>query len=123
MCMFGRISTGISFLVFCLSLLCSGQVYTQQIGIPFIKSFSKELYGYGTQNWEVDQDHQGVLYFANNDGMVSFDGRNWELFRLPSKTICRSLLVHGDEIYVGGQNEFGKFVKDVEEKWKFIFAP
>jgi len=70
-------------------------------------------YHAGQQNWMIDQGVDGHMYFANNDGVLEFDGLNWNLYSLPKGIIARSLLVLDDgRIYVGGFNEFGYFVAD-----------
>ena len=44
------------------------------IGLPEIINYSKQAYKAGTQNWDICQDKNGILYFANNEGLLSFDG-------------------------------------------------
>lgn len=91
----------------------------QHLGVPFVSSYSKLDYGFGTQNWNLGQDTSGVMYFANNDGLLKFDGHRWTIYRLPNKTICRSILVTDSVIYAGGQNEFGRFISDPQQGWKY----
>ena len=83
------------------------------IGLPEINNFQKIQYKAGLQNWDFRQDQKGVLYIANNEGMLSYDGSNWNLHPLPNKTIVRSLEIVADSIiYVGGQGEMGYFSPD-----------
>jgi len=83
------------------------------IGTPFIKNYTKADYNAGQQNWKIDQGQDGRLYFANNDGILEFDGLNWNLHRLPKRIIARSIFVSEDgRIYTGGFNEFGYFEPD-----------
>lgn len=92
----------------------------QNLGIPIIKGFSKESYDGGSQNWDVIQDRNGIMYFANSDGMMSFDGTTWEIYPLPNLTIVRSLAIsEAGIIYAGGQNEFGRFIPDERGIWKY----
>ena len=80
------------------------------IGLPDILNYPKQVYGAGTQNWDMKQDAGGVMYFANNEGLLSFDGTYWSLYPLPNKTIVRSVMISKDnKIYVGGQDEIGVF--------------
>mgnify|MGYP000443941963 FL=1 len=80
------------------------------IGLPDIINYSKLSYNAGLQNWDVKQDKNGIVYFANNEGLLSFDGKNWKLYPLPNKTIVRSVAIGSDhKIYVGGQDELGYF--------------
>ncbi len=80
------------------------------IGIPGIINYTKQQYNAGSQNWGIGQDAQGILYFANNNGLLSFDGTFWRLYPLPNKTIVRTLSIdQNNRIYVGGQGEIGYF--------------
>lgn len=80
------------------------------IGIPNIVNYSKMAYQAGSQNWSIAQDEQGIMYFANTDGLLSFDGVFWRLYPLPNKTVVRSVAAGRDNrIYVGGQKEIGFF--------------
>jgi len=77
-------------------------------GAPFIRNFSPKEYGYDTQNWSVVQDHRGIMYFGNNDGLIEFDGTHWRLIKLEQNSHVRALSRDKNgTIYVGGRNEFG----------------
>lgn len=93
--------------------------YGQMLGTPFVDSYSKTVYGYGTQNWDIDQAANGTLYFANNDGLLEFDGAQWTLFPLPNRTVLRSISVQDRVIFAGGQNEFGRYELHPELKWAY----
>ncbi len=83
------------------------------IGIPFTTNYPNEVYQAGTQNWDIDQHPNGFMFFANNNGLLQYDGINWQLFPLKNKTIARSLhITDKGRIYVGGQGEFGFFEPD-----------
>lgn len=87
--------------------LCGQNV---NIGIPPVRNFPKKAYTAGTQNWEAAQDSRGVLYFANNEGLLQYDGNNWHCFPVSNQTVLRSVAVHRDgRIYVGAQSELGYF--------------
>ncbi|MFC5285056.1 triple tyrosine motif-containing protein [Pedobacter alpinus] len=81
-----------------------------QLGISQINNFSSLNYKGGTQNWEIDQDKNGIMYFANNEGLLTYNGKYWKLYPLPNKTIVRSVKVAPDgKIFVGAQDEVGYF--------------
>ncbi len=80
------------------------------IGLPDVTNYTKQQYSAGLQNWDIKQDRNGIIYAANNEGLLSFDGKNWNLYPLPNKTIVRSVEIGFDNrIYVGGQDELGYF--------------
>lgn len=83
------------------------------IGLPQIVNYNNTLYKGGIQNWDIQQDKNGLMYFANNDGLLTFNGRYWKLYPLPNRTIIRSVKVDTDgKIFVGGQDELGYFSAD-----------
>ena len=90
------------------------------IGIPDILNYSKNEYNAGMQNWEMVQGDNGIMYFANTEGLLSFDGSTWNLFHLPEKAYIRSIALGNDgKIYAGGQNEFGFFTADGQGRLYF----
>jgi ligand-binding sensor domain-containing protein/DNA-binding CsgD family transcriptional regulator len=91
-----------------LTGFCLVSASQNSIGLPDIVNYTKDLSRKGAQNRQVRQDKKGLLYFANSDGVLSFDGIHWRTYSLPNKSIVRSL-EFGPEghLYVGGQDEFG----------------
>ncbi|MEP6950507.1 MAG: triple tyrosine motif-containing protein [Ginsengibacter sp.] len=80
------------------------------IGIPDIINYTKSNYNAGTQNRGIVQDKNGIMYFANYEGLLTFDGTYWKIYPLPNKTVIRSLAIASDnKIYVGSQDDFGYF--------------
>ncbi|MEI8053281.1 MAG: triple tyrosine motif-containing protein [Bacteroidota bacterium] len=109
-------------LVILLPIYCFGQ---NTIGLPYITNFYKSSYNAGIQNWDIKQDKNEIVYLANNEGLLSFDGKYWNLYPLPNKTIVRSIEIGADNnIYVGGQDEFGYFSpgKDGKLSYKSLIA-
>ncbi|WP_301931354.1 hypothetical protein, partial [Ferruginibacter sp.] len=43
------------------------------VGLPDIINYSKQNYSAGLQNWDIRQDKNGIMYFANNEGLLSYD--------------------------------------------------
>ncbi|TWF41800.1 ligand-binding sensor domain-containing protein [Chitinophaga polysaccharea] len=98
-------------LFFRLLSTCCYAAYAQNgCGLPAVVNYTKFDYHGGSQNWGIGQDKHGVMYFANNDGLLSYDGSHWKLYPLPNSTVIWSLAVSDDgKIYVGGQDEIGYF--------------
>ena len=92
----------------------------KNIGIPFIRNFPKREYKAGTQNWAISQDQRGFMYFANNEGLLVFDGVGWHLYEMPNSSITRSVYIgESGSIYVGAYNELGKMVFGSNGKLEF----
>jgi ligand-binding sensor domain-containing protein/DNA-binding CsgD family transcriptional regulator len=108
--------------VFILFLIFSGLHAQAQnpIGIPDIINYYKNAYNAGTENRSIIEDQNGIMYFANLDGLLSFDGSSWKLYSIPNKTIVRSIAMGKDNrIYAGGQDDFGYFSPDRNGKISF----
>ncbi|WP_321347447.1 triple tyrosine motif-containing protein [uncultured Draconibacterium sp.] len=98
----------------------SGFSQVKRIGIPNIQNYPKAAYKAGTQNWGVAQDPHGFMYFANNDGLLRFDGRSWELFSVSSTSNVRSVCIDDNGvIYIGMDDDFGIFETTTESGPKF----
>jgi DNA-binding CsgD family transcriptional regulator len=100
----------LSILVIFFFLRVPAQTY---LGLRETINFEKQDYNAGAQNWDIRQDAQGRIYFANNEGLLTFDGIYWKLYPLPNKTIVRSIEFGKDNrIYIGAQDEIGYFAPD-----------
>lgn len=100
----------LAILSFGIAFLPKGLFCQTTIGKPDIRNFFHEDTRSGAQTWRMAKDRFGTMYFANNSGLLSFNGKEWQLFRLPNKTIVRSLHISRDDrVYVGGQGEIGYF--------------
>lgn len=100
-----------NFFFICLCILFVHAGYTQNtIALPEITNYSKQVYNAGTQNWKICQDSQGIVYYANNEGLLSFDGNYWKKYTVPNSTIVKGLAMGPDNrIYIGAQGEIGYF--------------
>ncbi len=97
-----------------LSLSVSAQ---NTIGLPAIFNYSNTAYSGGLQNWDIQQDKNGIIYIANNEGLLTYDGHTWNIYPLPNRTIVRSVAIGANgNIYVGGQDEFGYFSANTSGK-------
>lgn len=84
-----------------------------QISKPFIINYDKSKYSAGNQNWAVAVNPDGIVYIGNNQGLLEFDGANWNLYKMPDQMVVRSVATTDDStIYVGSFEEFGFWTKD-----------
>ncbi|MBC7566663.1 MAG: transcriptional regulator [Pedobacter sp.] len=79
----------------------------KSIGVPYVQNYLKAEYLSGNQNWAVAKDDKGVMYFANAEGLLSYDGGYWQLNKMPNKQIVRSVATGNGKVYVGAFGEFG----------------
>ncbi|MDP4207361.1 MAG: sigma-70 region 4 domain-containing protein [Bacteroidota bacterium] len=76
--------------------------------VPRVTNFSKNDYHASNQNWNIAQDRNGILYFANNEGLLQYDGSTWQVHRLPNRMGLRSVTIgENNRIYTGSYEEFG----------------
>jgi len=100
----------LSVFLFVISGLFVTHAFSQikHTGIPFIRNYDRQEYMAGRQTWDVAQDHHNVLYFANNSGVLEFDGSHWQLFPLSNRSVVRAVAVDDSgTVYAGGFNDFG----------------
>lgn len=77
---------------------------------PLVRNFTRETYKSGAQNWAIGQQEFNTMYFANNAGLLEFDGRNWSTYPISNITNVRSLLcADNGKIFAGAFNEFGYY--------------
>lgn len=75
--------------------------------LPPIVKYPPSIYSAGNQNWMIEQASNHFLYFANNEGLLEYNGSNWTNYKSPNETIIRSVKVINDKIYTGCYMEFG----------------
>ena len=82
-------------------------------GVSSIDNFDAEKYKASISNWEILEEENGYIYVANNDGVLKYDGYDWNIMQLPNKSIVRSIAKDGKGgIIAGGQDEVGVFSPD-----------
>jgi AraC family chitin signaling transcriptional activator len=78
---------------------------------PIIK-FTNATYNAGNQNWMIAQDAHHFIYFANNEGLLEYNGSTWRLYKSPNESILRSVKVIGKRIYTGCYMDFGYWTRN-----------
>lgn len=104
----------LSVILIFTTLYASGQQL-----VPPIHNHSSVTYDGASQNWAIAIDERGVIYAANNQGLLSFDGQHWELFHLKNRAVIRSVLPHEDRIYTGSYQEFGYWKRDSKGEMQY----
>lgn len=99
----------------------AGESSYDEAGHFFIEAIAATDYPGSTQNWAIVQDDDGVLYVANNQGVMVHDGEHWELIAMPNNSGVRSLAKdEGGRIFVGAQDELGYLAPDEIGSLRFV---
>ena len=92
----------------------------QRIGVPYVQGYTKEVYQAGNQNWAIAKDRLGVMYFANSEGLMAFDGKYWQLYRMPHGVIVRAVATDKTgKVFTGGFGEFGFWAYNATGNFKY----
>ncbi|MDX1471572.1 MAG: hypothetical protein R3213_08765, partial [Flavobacteriaceae bacterium] len=92
----------------------------EQIGRPPIINYSYEDYGGAPINWWILEGDNGIMYFANTQGVLEFDGVTWNLIRIGSNQGIRCLAKNSEgTIFLGSGNDFGYL--EINEKGEYNY--
>ncbi|MEX2336493.1 MAG: triple tyrosine motif-containing protein [Fulvivirga sp.] len=97
----------IKILLLLLLRISHGQA---QDGDFFLTHYAPGGGGVDNINFDIIQDHRGVICIANRSGIITFDGMNWDFFKTPSAVFSLSL-DENNTIYTGGRGGFGKLIR------------
>ena len=67
----------------------------------------------------ISQDQNHYIFFANNEGLLEYNGSTWSLYPSPNETIIRSVKVIGTKIYTGCYMEFGYWSRQANAQLKY----
>ncbi len=97
----------ILFIIFPVSVKAA-DIKIKSVGAAYVQNYYKSTYQAANQNWSITKDEHGIMYFGNSEGLLSYDGRYWQLYHMPNRLIVRSVAADGKgRIYAGGFGEFG----------------
>jgi hypothetical protein len=91
-----------------------------ETGTYVFQRYSAKQYAASPQNWGVAQDKRGIMYFANTNGLLEFDGSSWRLLRLPGGSVRAVGVDNQGTVFVGGAGEFGRLQPDSTGTMKFV---
>ncbi len=73
----------------------------QNAGFPLADNYTTRKMG-GYQVWRIAQDSRGIIYAANNQRLLEFDGANWRAIAMPESRWVFAVGVDSDDVvYVG----------------------
>ena len=97
-------------LVSCFLFLFHLSIFSQEL--PPIETFMPDQYGAEDQNWAITQSSDQSIYFANNKGLLEYNGANWKLYPTHNASIIRAVKFIDSKIYTGCYMDFGYWEKD-----------
>ena len=86
---------------------------------PFVSFYGPEQHGAGEKNYDITQDDDGIIYVANLEGVLIYDGKNWELIEVNGKTAREVIYSKSHGLLVGTVNDFGLIKKDKFNKYYY----
>lgn len=109
------------FLILLLTQQVEGFAQVKAQSNYLVNSYSARDMNAGTQNWDFAQNSEGLIYIANRDGILEFDGTEWRRISVTKQTPLRSLAIdENDTVYAGAVGEFGYLAPDSIGKLDFI---
>jgi signal transduction histidine kinase/DNA-binding response OmpR family regulator len=106
----------IAILILVVLVGTARELTRENSGLKYLKYYSNKEYNKSPQNWVIGQDQRGVIYAANQGGVLQFDGLSWESIDIPNKS-ARSLAIGDDGlVYIGGENQIGRLIPDCTGK-------
>jgi hypothetical protein len=82
-----------------------------QPGYPFITNFKLNEY-IDRHNFDIYQDPQGIMYFANRQGILTYDAEEWQFIKTPFMPYTLKSTSNNSTIYVCGRNDIGYIQQD-----------
>jgi ligand-binding sensor domain-containing protein len=78
---------------------------------PTLRNFTITQYNGGTQNWCISQTCDGRMLFANNNGVLEYDGDKWFSKSIFKNNNVRAVMFDNasNNVYAGCTNEFGYY--------------
>jgi hypothetical protein len=78
-------------------------VLGQSSGFKYFKNYSYKEYEHQPQNWQVLQAPNGMIYVANNGGVLEYDGTQWRTIYKQGITIRSIGIDQSATIFAGGR--------------------
>jgi len=112
------------FLTLVVTIILFSGLHAQinRYGVPFITSYPTQMTPGGEQNWCIEKDIFGNMYFGTQDrGVVKYDGTKWSKIDINKNTRMYSLESDNRGIvYVGAAYEFGYIQPDEKGSPEYI---
>ena len=99
-----------------------GNLYSRETGYKYFKNYSYRDYEHQPQNWGMAQHQDGIIYVANQAGVLIYDGVSWRVMGVPNYTTVRSLAINDETgiVYIGGIGEIGYLKPDKKGVLQYV---
>ncbi|WP_299681284.1 two-component regulator propeller domain-containing protein [uncultured Dokdonia sp.] len=87
--------------------------------LPPVVNYPPSVYDADNQNWMLTQGPDKTIFVANNRGLLTFNGAQWDLYPSPNRTIVRAVKAVSDKVYTGAYMDFGVWEKEVTGVLKY----
>lgn len=82
----------------------------------FVQNYTVGDYKASCQNWGLSVSEEGILYVANNSGLLTFDGNSWRIHELPEQKVISRIFTKNGRTFTAGsgiqcewkRNEYGQ---------------
>ena len=113
---------GCIFILFSLILIAVSGLSQNfyETGTFFIDNYTPKDYDADPQNWAAVKDPRGVMYIANSEGILEYDGISWRKHSILTQIVRGVNINCNGIIYAGGYDNFGYFKADSAGKQHYI---
>lgn len=77
-----------------------------------VQTYSVNDYNASCQNWDIAVSNQGLLYIANDEGLLTFDGNSWNKYQLPDRSAITKVTFKKDTVYTQGESLQGFWLEN-----------
>ena len=77
-----------------------------------VQIFTPRQTNAGNQNWMISQGEDQTVYFANNQGLLSYNASQWKLYPAKDNSIIRAVKTIDHLIYSSSYRDFGFWERD-----------
>ncbi|UCH92241.1 MAG: hypothetical protein JSV88_18350, partial [Candidatus Aminicenantes bacterium] len=92
----------------------------KNVGLKYINYYNPKIEHLQPQNWCILQDKRGMIYAANQGGVLEFDGVSWKHIKIPNWSVLSMAVDDAGIIYIGGKDEIGFLAPDPKGSLQYV---
>ena len=98
---------------------CASHCLHAQSGHYFLSHYKPSSDNISYLSFDIQQDNNGVLYFANRSGVLQFDGRTWTMVPI-NGAIYSLAITQAGAVYASGSSGFGRIGRDAKNQLGYL---